>query len=65
MSLIGLIVAIAVLGLIVWGITTLIPMPEKFKQAIYVVAVIVLVLYLLSAFGLLGEIGSMRVPKVN
>lgn len=65
MSLIGLIVVIAVLGLIVWAITTLVPMPDKFRQAIYVVAVVVLVLYLLAAFGLLGSIGSIRVPQVN
>jgi sulfite exporter TauE/SafE len=64
MSLIGLIVAIAVLGLIVWAITTLIPMPEPFKRAIYVVAVVILVLYVLAAFGLLASL-DMRVPQVR
>lgn len=65
MSLIGLIVVIAVTGLIVWAIVTLVPMPEKFKQVIYVVAVVVVVLYVLSAFGLLGEVGSLQVPRAR
>ncbi len=52
MSLIGLVVTIAVVGLIVWAITTLIPMPAPFKNAIYVLCVVFLVIYLLQAFGL-------------
>lgn len=60
MTLIGLIVVIAVVGLLVWAITTLVPMPEPFRRAIYVVAVVVLALYVLSAFGLLGGIGDIR-----
>lgn len=64
MSLIGLVVLIAVLGLIVWAITTLIPMPPPFKTAIYVVSVIVLALIILDAFGLLGALG-VQVPRVR
>lgn len=60
MTLIGLIVVIAVVGLLVWAITTLVPMPDPFKRAIYVVAVVVLALYVLSAFGLLSGVGDIR-----
>lgn len=49
--MLGLILSIALVGLLVWAITTLIPMPEPFKRAIYVIAVVVLVLYLVSFFG--------------
>ena len=51
-AILSLIILIAVAGLVVWGITTLIPMPPQFKTAIYVVTVVALVLYVLSAFGL-------------
>lgn len=62
--MIGLIVVIAVTGLLVWAITTLIPMPEPFRKAIYVVAVVILVLYILQAFGLLSSI-NMSIPQVR
>jgi hypothetical protein len=58
MSLLGLILLIAIVGLVVWLITTYIPMDPKFKTLIYVVAIVVLLLYLLQAFGLIG--GSVK-----
>lgn len=51
MGLIGLILTIAVVGFLVWAIVTYIPMPELFSKVIIVVTVIVLVLYVLRAFG--------------
>lgn len=46
-SLLTLIVYIAILGLIVWAITTFIPMPPQFKTLIYVSVGIVALLILL------------------
>lgn len=46
-----LIITIALVGLVVWAITYFIPMPEKFKTAIYVVAGICLLLSLLQVIG--------------
>lgn len=60
MSLISILISIALVGLLVWAITKLIPMPEKFKNLIYVVAVVVVVLWLLQVFGLLGSIHAVR-----
>lgn len=51
-GVIGIIVSLALVGLAVHLIVTFIPMPEKFKTAIYVVAGVACLLYLLSAFGL-------------
>lgn len=51
MDLIIVILAIALVGALVYFITTLIPMPEPFKIAIYIVCVVVLVLFLLRQFG--------------
>ena len=48
MDLILLVVAIAVIGFVVWLITTQIPMPPGWAKTIQGVAIVVLVLWLLS-----------------
>jgi hypothetical protein len=60
--MIELIVTIALVGLLVWGITTLIPMPPAFSKAIMVIGVVFCVLYVLSAFGLF-HMGAM--PRIR
>lgn len=62
MGLLELIVIIAVAGLLIWAITQ-IPMPEPFRKAIYVIAVVALVLYILQGFGLLSGIHDIRIGK--
>ena len=62
-GIIGLLIAVALIGLVVWAITTLVPMDAKFKQIIYVIAVVVTVLFVLSAFGLLPS--GIDVPRVG
>lgn len=64
MSFVALIVAITLLGLFVWAITTLVPLPPPFRTAIYVISVIVLVLIVLSAFGLTDAL-NVRVPQLR
>ena len=51
MDLIVLVLVLAVIGFIVWLITTKIPMDPIFKTIIYVVVAIVLVLWVLRRFG--------------
>jgi len=46
-----LVLVLAVVGFIVWLITTRIPMPPMFQTIIYVVVAIVLILWLLRRFG--------------
>ena len=60
-----LIVYVAIIGLIVWAITTLIPMDPKFKQVIVVIAIVCVVLLVLSAFGLLPSHIDTSVPKLR
>lgn len=50
--MIELVVTLAVLGLIVWAITTLVLMPAWMVKLIYVIVIICIVVYLLQAFGL-------------
>jgi hypothetical protein len=54
MSLIGIIIAIAVVGLILWLVETVVPMPVAIKRVLEAVVVLVLIIWLLQAFGLLS-----------
>jgi predicted membrane channel-forming protein YqfA (hemolysin III family) len=63
--MIGIILTIAILGLVVYLVTTFIPMPPPFKTVIYVIAVVLLLLYVLSAFGALDTISVPRVHRVG
>jgi predicted membrane channel-forming protein YqfA (hemolysin III family) len=51
MDLLMLIVVIAIIGAVVWFLTTQVPMPPVFKTVIYIVCAIVLVLFLIHQFG--------------
>ncbi len=61
MPLISLLILIAVIGVVVWLITTYIPMPQPFKSAILVVAIVAVLLVILNAFGLLDSLYTVRV----
>jgi hypothetical protein len=49
--MIGIILTLAVVGFIVWLITTYIPMPPIFKTVIFVVVAILLLLWLVNVLG--------------
>lgn len=51
MDLIMLVLVLAVIGFLVWLITTRVPMDPIFRTIIYVVVAIVLVLWVLRKFG--------------
>lgn len=61
MSLLNLVVTLVVVGVGLWAVNTYIPMDSKIKSILNVVVVIVVVVWLLRAFGLLGDIGTIRV----
>jgi len=65
MSMVALLLVIVVIGLVVWLINTFTPIPPQFKTLVLVVGILVAVLYVLSAFGILGHMGSVRVPTVR
>lgn len=50
MDLILLVIVVAILGFIVWILTTKIPMPPLWATVIQIVALIVILLYLLTRF---------------
>ncbi len=64
MSIIGLIIALVVIGVLLWLVNTYIPMDAKIKQIINIVVVIVVVLWLLNVFGVFNmNLGT--VPRVH
>jgi len=65
MSLISLIVTLIVIGVLLWLVNTYIPMDGKIKQIINVVAVICVVIWLLSVFGVIGQAGTIHVPQLH
>jgi len=61
MSLIGLIVTLVIVGLILWLINNYIPMDQKIKTILNVAVVIIVILWLIQAFGLLGPLGDIKI----
>ena len=61
MSLVTIVVVLIVVGVLLWLVNTYIPMDGKIKSILNAVVVIVVVLWLLQAFGLIGSLNSVRV----
>jgi len=59
--MIGLILTLALCGLVVYLITTYIPMPPVFKTIIYVIVAVCLILYLVQILG----IGDLPIPRLH
>jgi len=60
MPLINILIALIVVGVILWLVNSFIPMDATVKKILNVVVIIVLILWLLSAFGVLGHLGTIR-----
>jgi hypothetical protein len=63
MPLIHVVVVLVVVGVLLWLVNNYIPMAGSIKSILNGVVIIVVVLWLLSVFGLIGELSSIRVGK--
>lgn len=54
MSLLTIVIVIVVVGVILWAINQLIPMPANIKNVLNVVVVVFLILWILQSFGLIN-----------
>ena len=61
MPLISLIVTLLVVGVILWLINNYLPIDGTIKKILNAVVVIVVILWLLSVFGILGPISGIRI----
>jgi len=55
MPLISIVVTLIVVGVLLWLVNTYIPMDAKIKQILNAVVVIVIVIWLLQVFGIIGS----------
>jgi len=65
MSLISLILALAVIGVVLWLVNAYLPIDGKIKQLINIVAIICIVWFVLTAFGVVGSLHDIKVPQVK
>jgi len=63
MSLLSILIALVVVGVLLFLINTYIPMDGKIKRILNGVVVIVVIIWLLQVFGVLGSIGGITVAK--
>ena len=61
MPLITVVIALIVVGVILWLINNYLPMDGKIKSILNGVVVIVVVLWLLQVFGVMGSLTSFRI----
>ena len=61
MSLIIVVIALIVVGVILWLINNYLPMDGKIKNILNGVVVVVVILWLLQVFGLIGAISGVKV----
>jgi len=63
MPLIQVVVVLVVVGFVLWLINRFIPMARSIKTILNAVVVIAVILWLLSVFGVLGSLSSIRLGK--
>ena len=63
MPLIQLVIVLVIVGVVLWVINSYIPMQSTIKRILNLVVVIAVIIWLLSVFGLIGNISSIRVGK--
>ena len=63
MPLLTIVVVLIVVGVLLWLVNTYIPMDGKIKSILNAVVVTAVVIWLLQAFGLLGDLSAIRVGR--
>jgi small-conductance mechanosensitive channel len=63
MPLIQLVIVLVVVGVILWVINRYIPMQATIKKILNVVMIIVVIFWLLSVFGFIGDLSTIRIGK--
>jgi len=63
MPLIQLIIVLVIVGVVLWVINSYIPMQQTIKKILNVDVIIVVVFWLLSVFGFIGDLSTIRVGR--
>jgi hypothetical protein len=65
MTLVGIVLVLVIAGLVMWLINTYIPMAAGIKSLLNVVVFIVVVVWLLQGFGIVGNIPGVHFPSLR
>lgn len=65
MPLITVLIVLVVVGVVLWLVNTYIPMDRKIKGILNAVVVIVVVIWLLQAFGLIGSLNTIHIGRLS
>lgn len=65
MTLVSIVVILVIVGLLMWLINTYIPMATGIKSVLNVVVFIVVLIWILQTFGLIGNIPGLRIPPLR
>jgi hypothetical protein len=60
MSLISIVIVLIVVGFVLWLINTYVPMASPIKMILNAVVVIVVILWILSALGIIHNFGNFK-----
>jgi hypothetical protein len=63
MDLVSLIIALIIVGVLLWLVNNYIPMDSKIKNILNIVVVVAVVLWLLNILGLMDSLRGIRVGR--
>jgi hypothetical protein len=64
-TLVDIVVILVVIGLVMWLINTYIPMAGPIKSLLNIVVFVVVLIWILQIFGLIGPIPGLRIPALK
>ena len=65
MTLVNIIVILVVVGLVMWLINTYIPMAGAIKSLLNIVVFVVVLIWVLQTFGMIGSIRGLKMPALT
>jgi hypothetical protein len=64
-TLVNIVVILVVVGLVMWLINTYIPMAGAIKSLLNVVVFVVVLIWILQTFGIVGAIPGLKMPALK
>jgi hypothetical protein len=65
MSLVNIVVVLVMVGLVMWLINTYIPMAGAIKSLMNIVVFVVVMVWVLQGFGIMGPIPGVTMPRLR
>jgi len=64
-TLVQIVVVLVLVGLVMWLINTYIPMAGAIKSLLNIVVFVVILIWILQTFGLIGAIPGLKMPALK